>query len=179
MPSKLSERPEELVRQFLTDNLRSTEMQGYNPQQTDPTASDFLPVTSDWSNRGDHYPIIVVQENSGPSIPGSGTTNANGMQGDGSGVNQFAVHTVTVSCQAIEGKSYLNGVEAEDLVHTLYSEVHDRVQNNVTTAVGEALFTGVPTPPTQTRSTDEDDSGSTVTWIQAQGSVPVGVQYTP
>jgi len=176
MPSKLSERPEELVRQYLTDNLTPSEMQGYNPQQTDPTASDFLPVTTNWSDWGDTYPKIVVTEREGPQIPNSGSTNANGMGPNGT--NQYSVHNVTLSCQAVEGESYRNGVEAEDLVHDLYSEVHSTLQN-APDAIGEALWTGLPTPPTTTTSQDETDSGSTVTWIQRQGTVPVGVLYTP
>jgi len=45
--------------------------------------------------------------------------------------------------------------------------------------VPNALYTGDLTPPTQTRSNEETDSGSTVTWLQRQGTVPVGFRYTP
>lgn len=178
MPQKLSERPEELVRQFLVDNIDSTAVEGYDPQQTDSTQSDFLPVTNDWSDWGDYYPVIVVQETDGPTVPNSGNTNFNGQQGNGSGPNQYNVKNITLSCQAVEGQSYRNSVEPEDLTYTLYQECHHQIQNNATTAISEALFIGV-TPSTQTRSSSETDSGSTETWIQRQGTITMGVLNTP
>lgn len=181
MPQKLSERPEELLRQFLTDNLTPSEMQGYDPQQTDETATDFMPVTSSWNKWGDVYPIIAVTEQDGPTIPNSGTTNFNGLQGDGSGPNQYTVYNITVSCQAVElenSGSYRNSTSADDLVDDLYQEVHATIQNNATTAISEALFVGL-TPPTQTRSSEEADSGSTLNWIQRQGTCAMGVINEP
>ncbi len=179
MPSKLSERPEELVRQYLSDHLTPSEMQGYNPQQTDPTASDFLPVTSNWSDWGDTYPKIVVTEREGPQIPNAGSTNTNSIQGDGSGSNQLATHNITVSCQALEGEDYQNGVDAEALVHDLYQEVKATGQNNAPVALASGVWMAVPTPPTWTENEDETDSGSTRTWVQGQGTVPVTVLDTP
>jgi len=176
MPSKLSERPEELVRQFLADNIRSSEIYGYDPQQTDTTATDFLPVTSDWSFRGDYYPIISVRETDGPTVPNSGDTNYNGLGPNGP--NQYAIYPINISVQAVQEGAYLNGVSAEDLVYDLYQECHHQVQNNATTAVSEALFVGM-TPPTVTRSTDEPDSGDTITWLQRSGTINMGVIDTP
>jgi len=178
MPSKLSDRPEELVRQFLTDNIRPGEIHNYDPQQTDTTATDFLPVTSDWSFRGDYYPIISVREDDGPTVPNSGNTNYNSVQGDGSGPNQFAVYPLTVSCQAVQEGAYLNGVSAEDLVQDLYAECKDRIQNNAGADLGGGQLLGM-TPPTTTRSTDEPDSGDTITWIQKQGVVRFSVVDEP
>lgn len=177
MPQALDGRAEEKVRQFLSDSIRSTEIQGYDPQQTDPKASDFLPITNDWSDYGDAYPIIVVQETDGPTVPNSGNTNANGMKPTGEGLNQTAVYNVTVSCQAVqmEGQgTYRNGTEYDDLVEDLYAECFYQFQNT-RQAVNGSLWTGMLPPPTQTRSTEETDSGSTITWIQRTGSVPVGV----
>lgn len=177
MVQKLSERLEEQVRQYITDNIRPTEIEGYDPQQTDPTASDFLPTTCDWSQYGDTYPVIVVQETDGPVIPNSGNTNSNGIQGDGSGVNQYAVHPVTISVQAVQGDSYRNSTDYDDLVQSIYAEV--KFQFKDVDAVSDGIFTGTLTPPTATRSTDETDSGSTETWYQHQGTLPVGILYEP
>ena len=178
MPSKLSERPEELVRQFLVDNIRTAEIHGYDPQQTDTTATDFLPVTSDWSFRGDYYPIISVREDDGPTVPNSGETNYNGLAGDGSGPTQFTTYPINISVQAVQEGAYLNGVSAEDLVYDIYSECHTQIQTNAETAVSEAHFVGM-TPPTVTRSTDEPDSGDTITWVQRAGTISMGVTNTP
>lgn len=181
MPQKLSERPEEKIRQFLTDNIIPSNVEGYDPEQTDETDSTFMPVTSSWNKWGDTYPIIVVQETDGPTVPNSGTTNYNGIQADGSGPNQYTVYNITVSCQAVEledSSAYRNGIAADDLTDTLYQECHSKIQNNATTAISEALFVGM-TPPTQTRNSEETDSGSTLTWIQRQGSVNMGVIDTP
>lgn len=181
MPQKLSDRPEELLREFVTENIRSSEIEGYDPQQTDPTASDFLPIFNEWNHRGDHYPCIVITETDGPTVPNSGNTGYNGLQGDGSGPNQYNIKNITVSCQAAEldtESAYLNGVEATELAFTLYQEVHHQIQNNATSAVSEALHTGL-TPPTQTKNMEETDSGSTLQWYQQQGTCQVGVLNTP
>lgn len=177
MPQKVTEPLEAQIRQYLVDNIRPAEMHGYDPQQTDPTAADILPISNDWSDYGDTYPVIVVQENNGPTIPNSGNTNVNGIQGDGSGTNQTAVHPITISVQATQDGDYLNNVDYQTLVTDIYAEC--RFQLKDVDAVSNALYTGDMTPPTQTRSNEETDSGSTVTWLQRQGTVPVGFRYTP
>lgn len=181
MPSELSERPEELVRQYLTDSLRPAEIEGYDPNQTDTSQSDFLPITNDWSYRGDYYPIISVRETDGPSIPNAGNTNYNGVQGNGSGNNQYTIYPITVSCQAVQvdGTSpYRNSTSAETLVFKLYNECHAQVQEADSSAITDAIFIGM-TPPTVTRSNEETDSGSTITWLQRQGTINMGVLNTP
>jgi hypothetical protein len=183
MPTALSEPAEELIRQFFTDNIVPSNVEGYDPRETDPQQTDFLPVVTDWSFRGDYYPVISVLETDSPVIPNSGNTTYNGVQGDGSGPNQMNVKFVTVSCQAVQSKDgdgakYRNGKEANALVKSLYDECHRLIQNNSTTAVSEALPVGM-TPPTTTRSNEETDSGSTITWIQRQGTVNIPVINTP
>jgi len=183
MPSQLSERPEELVRQYLTDNIVPGNIEGYDPNQTDETASDFMPVTSSWNKWGDTYPIIFVGEEDSPTVPNSGNTGFNGIQGDGSGPNSYSIKNITVSCQAVElgnSSAYRNSVEADDLAYTLYQECHRLFQNNATTAISEALHSGL-TPPDgiQTRNSEETDSGSTLNWIQRTGTCQVGVLNTP
>lgn len=181
MPQKLSEPPEELLRQFLTDNIRPTEIEGYDPTQTDETASDFLPVTSSWNKFGDTYPIIFVGEQNGPTVPNSGETGFNGLQGDGSGPNIYNIKNVTVSCQAVElenSSAYRNGVSASALAYTLYQECLHQIQNNSETAISEAVFVGM-TPSTQTKNSEETDSGSTLQWIQRQGTAYIGVINEP
>jgi len=178
MPQTLSERPEELLRQFFVANLRPNEIEGYNPKQTDQTATDFLPITDDWSDYGDYYPVVAVQETDGPTVPNSGVTNYNGQQGDGSGPNQTTTYNITVSCQAVQNGPYRNSVDYDTLTKTLYDECHTQVQTNSPSAIDEALTIGM-TPPTQTRSEQELDSGSTETWVQRQGTVAVTVINTP
>jgi len=183
MPTALSEPAEELIRQFLTDNIVPGNIEGYDPRQSDPQQTDFLPVVTDWSFRGDYYPVISVTETDSPVIPNSGNTNYNGVQGDGRGPNQMNVKAVTVSCQAVQslsgdGAKYRNGTEADVLVKELFDECHRLIQNNATTAISEALSVGM-TPATTTRSNEETDSGSTITWIQRQGTVDMMVLNTP
>jgi len=176
MPQKLTERPEETIRQYLVDTLDPADIEGYDPQQTDTTATDFLPISNSWSKWGDYYPFIYVAEDSDPTVVGGGETNATGLQGDGSGVNQYAIHTVTISVQVAEGGAYRNGVEYDDLAQTIYSEVHHELQKTET--IGDALWVGVPTPPTPTRNPGENDS-DTLNWFQLSGTVPYSVHYTP
>lgn len=178
MPQKLTERPEEKFRQFIVDTIDPVDIHGYDPTQTDPTETDFIPVTSDWSSRGEHYPLIYIGEDSGPSVPNSGNTNSNGLQGDGSGINQTAVHTITISVQVTEGGAYLNGVDYDVLAQDIYTEIRHELQKAAPDAVSEGLYTGIPTPPTFTRDPGETDS-STEGWMQAQGTVPYGVLYEP
>jgi len=185
MPTKLTDPVEEQVRQFITDNIRPAEIEGYDPTQTDPTADDHLPVSSDYSQWGDAYPAVFVREGDGaggPTVPNSGTTGYNGLQGDGSGVNQTAVYNVSVSVQAVKPAEdmtmYLNGVGAEELVFEIYQEIHQQVQQNAEDALSEALFVGL-SPPTVVRDNETTDSGSTATWIQRSGTASVGVINEP
>lgn len=185
MPSTLSERPEELVRQFFVDNLSSGGMQGYDPKQDDPQASDFLPITTDWSFRGNYYPFISVRSTEGPTLPNSGDTNYNGLAGDGSGPIQRSDRSITVSVQATQGPDndgapYLNNTKAENLVHDIYRECQDTVQANPALDLSNSgvILKGM-TPPTITRNNEETDSGSTITWMQAQGTVAVDFTDEP
>jgi len=155
-------------------------MQGYDPQQTDQTATDFLPITNSWSKWGDYYPVIYVAEDSGPQIPGGGEMNANGIQGDGSGVNQYSVHNITISVQVAEGGAYRNSTEYADLAQDIYSEIKQTIQNNRFN-LSDPLQLGIPTPATPTRSPGgEDSNGSdTLNWYQLTGTVPFSVLDTP
>lgn len=177
MPSKLSEPVEDKVREYIVNNITPSEIEGYDPTQSDTTKSDFILVTSDNDNYGDYYPMIFVSENTGPTLPNSGNTNANGMQGDGSGSNQYAIFDVQIQVQAVEGGPYRNSVSYDGLVATIYSELHDILDGEIQLDPGVRMQR--LTPPTQTRSSDEADSGSTETWIQRSGTVPVHVHFTP
>jgi len=181
MPPELSERPEELIRQFLTDNIRPAEIEGYDPTTTNTDASDFLPITNSWSRFGDHYPVIVTRETNGPTVPNSGETNFQSVGQNGP--NQFVVYNVTVSCQAVESRDvdvpvYRNQTRSAELVKELYDECRTQVQQNAADGVSEATFIGM-TPATQTRSSEERDSGSTLEFVQRQGTVSMGVLNTP
>jgi hypothetical protein len=178
MPAQLSEPVEDQVRKYIIQNISSSEIGGYDPTQGDTTQSDYILVTSDNDDYGDYYPLIYVsQSDNGPIIPNSGNTNVNGIQGDGSGTNQRAIQDVTISVQAVENGPYLNSADYDDLVAEIYSGLHDLLDGNITLESGVRMHR--LTPPTQTRSSDETDSGSTDTWIQHTGTVPVDIQYTP
>lgn len=177
MPQKLSEPIEDQVRKYIVENITPSNIEGYDPKQTDTTKQDFILVTSDNDDWGDYYPLIYVSEQDGPTVPNSGNTNANGLQSDGSGTNQTTVYPITVSVQALENGPYLNGVSYDDLVFTIYQEIHSLFGGGVN--LTDSLWVGELTPGTQTRSTDEPDSDSTDTWCQRQGTLSVGVIYTP
>jgi len=178
MPQTLSESVEDKVRQYVVQNLASSDIEGYDPQQSDTTASDYILITSDNDQYGDYYPLIFISEQDGPTIPDSGNTNFNGIQGDGSGANTYSVYNVTIQVQAVENGPYLNNTSYDDLVFTIYQALRSLFGGPITLD-SETLWTGGLTPGTQTRSSDENDSGSTDTWVQRAGTLPVGVQYTP
>jgi len=178
MPQKLSEPIEDQVRKYVVDNADPSAMEGYDPTQTDTTASDYILVTSDNDDWGDYYPLIYVSETESPTVVGGGQTNATGLQSDGSGTNQYSIYTVTLSVQAVENGPYLNSVAYDELVFTIYQELRS-IFNAGRDEISDSLWVGSLTPPTQTRSSDETDSGSTDTWCQRQGTLPVGIQYTP
>jgi len=181
MPQKLTERVEKTLRDFFENNLRPAEIEGYDPDQTwvpGNKPDDALIITNNWDDYGDDYPIIVVNQTDGPTLPNSGNTNYNGVQGDGSGPNQYQVKPVTVSCQAVEGKSYLNDTPPQEVARQLYQECHAQIQQNVTDVDQDLLFSGM-TPPTPTKSNTEENGDSTDTWYQYQGTVNVGVLNTP
>ena len=180
MTTRLKQRPEDLVRIYIAENIDPAEIQGYDPTQSDRQAIDFLPVTTDWSERGNQYPFIAVRELDGPTIPDSGNSNYNSLQADGSGPNQQAIYPVTVSVQTMEGGGYLNGVDHDDLAQEIYDEVFQVIQDG---AGAELDNTGVQllgmTPPTTTRSNNEDGNTDTQTWLQKQGTVNVQFIDTP
>jgi len=179
MPQKLSERPEELVRQFLVDNIRPGEVESYDPKQTDPSKNDYLPVTNDYSRWGETYPLVWLGEEDTPNTPGGGNTGYTGIQGNGSGVNQDNIYNITVSVQTLEsdnGAGYLNQTEYDTLAFEIYNEIHDRIQNNVTTAISELEWVSM-TPPTTVR--DSGEEGDTTTFYQQQGTVGAMFKNTP
>ena len=181
MPPKLSEAPEDTLRDFFETNIRPAEVEGYDPNQTwstDNPPNDALVITTNWDNYGDFYPIIVVNQTDSPVLPNSGNTNYNGVQGDGSGRNQYHVDPVTVSCQAVEGRDYLNGTNPKEVARLLYAECHAQIQDNSSAVSNEFIFAGM-TQPTLTKSNTEENGTSTDTWYQWQGTVDVGIIDTP
>lgn len=177
MPQKLSQRPEEFVRQYIIDNARPSEMAGYDPQQTDTQATDFMPVTTSYSKWGETFPMVWVGETDGPVIPNAGETNYNSIQGDDSGANTRANHNITVSVQTTEGGAYLNSTDYDDLAFDIYSEIRYQMQQELNLS-SETIFDGALTPGTPVRSPTEED-GDTFGFYQLQGTVPLGVIYTP
>lgn len=178
MVSKLSELPEESIRQFLVDNLRPSEMEDYDPQQDNPTTDDALVVTNDQSEWSSNYPLVFV-DGTDPTVPGGGETNYTAIQPDGSGPIQDVIANAIISVQATDDQTYGTGnVEARTIIHDIYQECHHQIQNNATTAITDAQYATI-TPPTLTKSTSEDDAGSTTTWKQLQGTASFRYRNTP
>jgi len=131
-PKTLSESPEETVRQLLTDQwgTPSVDDGGYDPTQTDTTASDFLVITTDWSGWGDTWPIISLT-NTDPTVPGGGDTQVTGIQGNGSGPNQRRLETMTMTVMASQTDTGdYQGESAEDIVRILYEHAFQIIWNN-------------------------------------------------
>lgn len=178
MPQKLSEKVEDQLRKYLVNNIRPSEIEGYDPTQSDTTASDFILVTSDNDNYGDYYPLIFVSNNSGTSVPGGGETNVTSIQGDGSGHNQRARYTPEIQCQAVENGPYRNNTDYDDLAFTLYQEVKYQIKQATAADIADFSSIGELTPAPIDRSSDEQDS-STETWAQYAGTVPIDVEFVP
>ena len=178
MPPKLSEPIEDQIRDYVVSEIDPTEIQGYDPTQSDTTASDFILVTSDNDNYGDYYPLIFVSNNEDGTVPGGGETNITSIQGDGSGNNQRAQYTVTIQCQAVENGPYLNDTDYDQLAFELFQEVKLRIKEADESDFNDFSSVGELTPSPIDRSSDEQDS-STETWVQYSGTVPITVEYTP
>lgn len=172
MPQTLSENPEELVRQLLTDEWIPSNTEGYDPTTTDTTASDFLPISTDW-NTGDIYPIITVTNND-PTVPGGGETNVTGKQGDGSGNNQRRLETMQLTVQASGDTDYLNDVTAHQICETLYNEAFRVLWDNQSAPNDDDIWNYFVTPATHT--VEKSDTSS---FHQYVGSVTIHWQREP
>jgi len=178
MPPKLSAPIEDQLREYIVNNIRPSEIEGYDPTQSDTTASDFILVTSDNDNYGDYYPLIYISNNAGTSVPGGGDTNITSIQGDGSGNNQRAQYTPTIQCQAVENGPYRNDTAYNQLAFELYQEVKFQLKEASASDFTDFSSVGELEPADIDRSSDEQDS-STETWAQYAGTVPIEVQFTP
>ena len=182
MPTKLTDPIDDTLRDFFENNIRPSEVLGYNPDQTwpeDNPPDDALIVTTNWDEYGDFYPIIVVTDNeNAPVVPNSGETNYNSLQGDGSGPNQYLNQPITVSCQATEGKDYLTGVGPKTVARKLAQECHQLIQTNSEGVSSEYIWNGA-TPPIHTQSNTEENGTSTDTWHQYSLTVDVGYINEP
>ena len=178
MPAKLTTPIEDQVREYLVQNLRPAEIEGYDPTQSDTTAQDFILVTSDNDNYGDYYPLIYISNNAGTSVIGGGETNVSSLQGDGTGNNQNAQYSLTIQCQAVENGPYLNDTPYDELAFTLFQEVKYQLNQATKSDFDGFSYIGNITPAPIERSSDEQDS-STETWAQYAGTLPVGVIFTP
>ena len=178
MPQKLTQPIEDQVREYLVSALRPSEIEGYDPTQSDTTAQDFILVTSDNDNYGDYYPLIFVSNNESGAVPGGGDTNITGKQGSGTGNNQDAIYTVTIQCQAVENGPYLNNIAYDELAFELYQEVKYQLKQASEADFPDFEWVGEATPAPVERSSDEQDN-STETWSQYAGTVPVQVRFTP
>jgi len=178
MPPKLSEPIEDQLREYVVNNIRPSEIEGYDPTQSDTTASNFILVTSDNDNYGDYYPLIFIGNNGGATVPGGGDTNITSIQGDGSGNNQRAQYNVTIQCQAVENGPYRNDVAYDTLAFELYQEVKFQLKDASASDIADFSSIGELPPSPNNRSSDEQDN-STETWIQYSGDVPIEVEFVP
>ncbi len=175
-PKTLSETPEEIVRQLITDEWGTPDVPtgGYDATQTDPDATDFLPVTTNWAGFGNTYPVISLTNND-PTVPGGGDTNVTGVQGDGSGPNQRRFETMTMTVMASErDDGDYQGEDAHSIVKILYDHAFQVVWNNQHAPNHSEINGFYPTPGTHT--TPSDDS---TTAEQYSGAVTVDWLKTP
>lgn len=177
MPKTLSEPPAETVQQLITDNWGTPTVStgGYNANQTDSTAVDFLPVTTNWAGWGDVYPIISLT-NTDPTVPGGGDTNVTGIQGNGSGSNQRRLETMVMTVQAerLDDGDY-QGEDAHSIVKTLYDHAFQIVWNNQHAPNHSEIDGFYVTPGTHTTP----DSSDSTTTEQYSGNVTVDWLKTP
>ena len=178
MPQKLTEPVEDQIRKYLVGAIRPSEIEGYDPTQSDTTAQDYILITSDNDNYGDYYPLIYVSNNAGSSVIGGGETNISSIQGDGSGNNQNAQYSITLQCQAVENGPYLNSVSYDELAFTLYQEVKYQLNQATKADFDGFSYVGNATPAPIERSANEQDD-STESWAQYAGTVPIGTIFTP
>lgn len=119
----------QIVRKILYENWDSSRVDGYDATQSDPSQSDFIPLTTDWFAFGDTYPSLTLSNFSGDTI-GGGTTGYTGLQGDGSGLNKTQSHRGLLTIQAEDEETYLNGNDAEQILHLLTNHVEQILQEN-------------------------------------------------
>lgn len=178
MPGGLSDTADELVRDYLTNNLQPANIGGYDPDQS-PTEgnypSNFLPITTDWSNEANHYPIIVCQPESS-TVLGGGDTGYTSVQGDGSGVNQDTQENVLVSVQTLEGSSYLSDRDAKETGRLIKNGVHALIQSNAASPPEGYVFSVEPFGLTPDPG---EEASNTDTWYQYQSTVTITYTNTP
>jgi hypothetical protein len=125
MPQFLDKNPEFILCEVLESGWGTVDPpnEGYTAVFNSDTVlgSNEFPLTTSW-NAGDSYPIVSVTNND-PTVPGGGNTNVTSIQGDGSGNNQHRNENMLVTVQAAEDTNYNNGVEAHELVETLYNHL--------------------------------------------------------
>jgi len=178
MPQQLSERPEETIRQYLTTAVRPSEIEGYDPRQTDTQANDYLPFTTDYSRWGETYPMVWFGEEDSPTVPGGGESGYSSISGSGAGPNIYEIHNITVSVQTLEsdnGAGYLNSTEYDTLAFEIYQEIKHQIQNNATD-LDPFSFIGI-TPSTPLR--DAGEESDTTTFYQEQATIYAGFLDTP
>lgn len=121
-------RPAEVIRVTIYRNWEPSKVEGYDVSINDPSNSDFLPLTTDWYEFGEHYPNIAITNFEGNTVNG-GTTGYTGIQGDGSGVNQQRDITGLVTIRAEDEDTY-NGVGPKRIVHILGNHVQSIIQDS-------------------------------------------------
>lgn len=126
MPDTLADTRATIVRNLLYDNWSNPE--GYDPSLS-TTDSNFMPITTDWYDRGDIYPNVTLTNFSGTSI-GGGNTGWTGTSS--SGLNQYRGVTglCTVRAEKKPNSTYNNSKDAQETIKSLTDEIESIVQDH-------------------------------------------------
>jgi hypothetical protein len=126
MPTELSKKAEQKIRDILVNNWDATNTAGYDPTST-PSDADFVRIHDGTYEASYADPQISITHPNGESV--ASATNYSGFQGDGSGLNQDRVGNPLIQCWAetLDDGDY-RGESAEDIVRLLRLEVERVVQ---------------------------------------------------
>lgn len=108
MTVSLSDRPEQLIRDFLVDNWDPANTNGFDPTNEDPEDPEFLPISTSVTNVGQHYPNVVVSFGNETS---AGNTSYNYLTSNGPGQVRDGSVIVTVRSEETSSPSYLGHVD--------------------------------------------------------------------
>ena len=154
LPSKADQY---FIDQLLVPNWDAANVRGYDVDQTDPDAEDFLPVATSIADVGAVYPSIIA---SGGDEPAGGGTSYDYLGSDGPGQRRTGQLQVTIRAEA--GTDYVgdsttySSADAETIVAELAQEVERICIDNPTGDTSEFQFVGSGWPDVP----DDDEAGS-------------------
>lgn len=130
MPTRLPKRPEQyFIEDVLLPEWQPSGAVGFDVQQSDPTAEDFLPVATSLDGVGEVYPSLTVQRTTETA---GGETGYDFLTTNGPGQNRTGQLLVTARAEEADADGGYTGdsstyaaVDAAALVDTLIDEVED------------------------------------------------------